>query len=351
LIARLDDLEVEAFFVTRLPNVRYLSGFSGSNGQILLSEREGIFLTDGRYTEQSRREVPELERRTYRTDLPAEFVDACSALGATKVAFESDGMTYQEWSRLAKAGEEAGGIQLVPAQGAVEALRWVKDPEELALVAAAQAVTDEGYDVITRKLVEGISEKEAAFELDSAMHRAGADGLAFETIMAFGENAAEPHHSPTERQLARGELVKMDFGAQVGGYHSDMTRTVAFGEVSDRLREVYQVVLLAQQAGIDAVRPGATGGECDEAARAVIREAGHVEAFKHSLGHGVGLEIHEPPWLRASGEQVLPEGTIVTVEPGIYLDGEGGVRIEDMVQVTADGCRPLPRSPRELVVL
>ncbi|HYT29605.1 MAG TPA: M24 family metallopeptidase, partial [Actinomycetota bacterium] len=228
---------------------------------------------------------------------------------------------------------------------------WVKEAEEHALIRAAQSVTDAAFERVAGKLVEGATEKEVAFELEAAMRREGADGVAFETIVAFGENAAEPHHSPTDRPLGRGEMVKMDLGGLVGGYHADMTRTVAFGDPPARLRHVHEVVLAAQQAGIDAVKAEAVAGACDEAARAVIRDAGFGEAFTHSLGHGVGLEIHEPPWLRIGGEHVLPEGTVVTVEPGIYLDGVGGVRIEDMVEVTADGCRLIATSPRELVVL
>jgi len=183
------------------------------------------------------------------------------------------------------------------------------------------------------------------------MRQNGADALAFESIVAFGENAAEPHHHPTDRDLRQGDVVKLDFGALYRGYHSDMTRTVAFGPVPDELREIYDLVRAAQQAGIDAVRAGIAGGEPDAASRKVIADAGRGEAFSHSLGHGVGLEIHEGPTLRAKGEDELPAGAVVTVEPGVYVPGLGGVRIEDMVEVTADGCRPMPRSTRDLVEL
>ena len=346
LVERLPGLGADALLVTRRPNVRYLSGFSGSNGQLVVSADRAVFLTDGRYTEQSRREAPDLERTTYGSDLPKAFSEACRAVGASRVAFEAEGMTYHQYTRFA-----ATGVELVPTTGQAEALRWVKEPEEHELIRAAQSVTDAAFERVVGKLVEGATEKEVAFELEAAMRREGADGVAFETIVAFGENAAEPHHSPTDRPLGRGEMVKMDLGGLVGGYHADMTRTVAFGDPPARLRHVYEVVLAAQRAGIDAVKAGAVAGACDEAARAVIRDAGLGEAFTHSLGHGVGLEIHEPPWLRRGGEHVLPEGTVVTVEPGIYLDGVGGVRIEDMVEVTADGCRPIATSPRELLVL
>src|SRR5712691_12243068 len=183
------------------------------------------------------------------------------------------------------------------------------------------------------------------------MRRLGADGLAFQTILAFGEGSAEPHHAPTERRLARGDMVKMDFGCVIDGYHSDMTRTVSFGEPSPRLRDVYELVRSAQQLGVDSARPGMSAGDLDGLVRGVIEEAGYGDHFGHGLGHGVGLEIHEAPWLRYGGNEVLEPGTVVTVEPGIYLEGVGGIRIEDMVALTEDGCRALPTTTKELLVL
>ena len=345
-MARLPELGVDGFLATRLPNVRYLTGFTGSNGQLILTASEAVFLTDGRYEEQSRREVPDARRVTYSTEFRRSFVEVCSDLGIRRLAFEATGLTYKTYQDLAATGNE-----LVPSEQEVERLRWIKDSEEIERLNEAQAVADDVFDVITGKLAEGISERDLAFELDLALRRSGGDDMAFETIMAFGENAAEPHHHPSTRQLERGDVVKMDFGCVVEGYHSDMTRTVSFGEPPGKLREVYEVVRAAQQAGVDAVRAGLKGGEADEASRRVIRDAGYGDAFKHSLGHGVGLEIHEGPTLRTGGDDVLPEGAVVTVEPGIYLDGVGGVRIEDMVEVQAEGCRVIPKTPKELMVL
>jgi Xaa-Pro aminopeptidase len=346
LADRLTDLQAEAFLVTRLPNVRYLTGFTGSNGQLLLVPGGGIFLTDGRYAEQSRHEVPDLRREVYSGEFAPPFDAARRDLGVTRVAFESAGVTFRTYTEL-----QGPGGELIPTSNEVERLRWSKEPGELRQLEAAQAIADEAFDVVTAKLLEGVTEKDAALELDTVMRRLGADGLAFDTIIAYGENAAEPHHAPTARPLARGDLVKMDFGCVVHGYHSDMTRTVAFGEPSEQLREVYEVVRAAQQAGVGAVRAGVSGEEADRAARDVIREAGYGEQFKHGLGHGVGLEIHEGPSLRTGSKDVLPAGAVVTVEPGVYLDGMGGVRIEDMVEVTADGCRVIPRTTKELLVL
>ncbi|HXF57782.1 MAG TPA: aminopeptidase P family protein [Actinomycetota bacterium] len=346
LAERLPELGVEAFLVTRLPNVRYLTGFTGSNGQLLLTPDGGVFLTDGRYTEQARREVPDLRRGVYSGEFARAFATACTDLGVRRVAFEAAGLTYKAYTDLA-----ATGVELVPTVQEVERLRWVKDPDELALVEAAQDLTDRAFEEVLGRLAEGVTERELALELDCTMRRLGAQDVAFDTIVAFGESAAEPHHRPSDRPLRRGDVVKLDFGCVFEGYHSDMTRTVALGEPHPTLREVYEVVRQAQRAGVEAVRAGATGGEVDRAAREVIREAGYGDRFSHSLGHGVGLEIHEGPTLRHEGSDVLPEGAVVTVEPGVYLEGLGGVRIEDMVVVTGDGCRVLPRAPKDLIIL
>jgi Xaa-Pro aminopeptidase len=348
LAARLNDIDIDAVLVTRLPNVRYLTGFTGSNGQLVLGADDGVFLTDGRYTEQSRHEVPDLERVTY-SAFPPAFADAVGKLGAQRIGFESAGLTYKLFRDLEDSSPE--GVELVPTEGEVERLRWIKEPEEIEMVARAQAITDDCFDRITAKLSEGMTEREVALEMELTMRQGGADGLAFDSIVAFGENAAEPHHHPTDRALQQGDVIKLDFGALYRGYHADMTRTVAFGEPSEELRAIHALVKAAQQAGIDAVRAGVAGGEPDAAARKVIADAGRGDAFTHSLGHGVGLEIHEGPTLRSKGDDELPVGAIVTVEPGVYLPGLGGVRIEDMVEVTADGCRPMPRSTRDLVVL
>jgi len=243
------------------------------------------------------------------------------------------------------------GVELAGLADEVERLRWAKDAEELALLRSAQEATDGAFEEILDLLVVGITERQTAAQLELAMARHGADALSFDPIVAFGEHAAEPHHRPCHRALDEGDVIKMDFGALVGGYHSDMTRTVAFGEPASELRKVHDVVAAGQQAGIDALRPGASAGDVDRAARSVIEDAGYGERFTHGLGHGVGLEIHEGPSLRRDGEDVLPVGAVVTVEPGIYLPGMGGVRIEDAVEVTDDGSGVLGVSTRELIEL
>ncbi len=342
---------LDALLVTHLPNARYLTGFSGSNGQVVLGAdpERSVFLTDGRYTEQSRLEVPDLERRTYPNGLAVAVAAVCADLGVGRIGFEGAGVSYATYTELASSVP----AEFVPVAGAVERERLTKDAEERAAISRAQACADEAFEraVLGGALREGGTERELALALELAMRRAGADDRAFGTIVAFGENGAEPHHHPTDRPLARGDVVKMDFGALADGYHSDMTRTVAFGEPPARLRELRDIVAAAQAAGIDAVRAGVPAQAVDGAARAVVAEAGYAEAFPHGLGHGVGLEIHEEPRLRWDAGSELLEGMVVTIEPGVYIPGLGGVRIEDMVEVTADGCREIPTSTKELVVL
>lgn len=351
LSERLAGLDLDALIVTRLPNVRYLTGFTGSNGQVVVA-RDGsaAFLTDGRYGERSSHEVADLSRTVYTQGYPRPLVDACRALGVVRAGFERAALTYEQWERLSEVRD---GLEVVPAGPAVEDLRRCKDAEEIAAIDRAQGLADAAFEqvVLGGGLWEGRTERELARALETAMLDAGAEDRAFESIVAFGPGAAEPHHHPSDRALERGDVVKVDFGALSDGYHSDMTRTVAFGEPGGRLREIRDVVATAQQAGIDAARPGATTIEVDAAARSVIEQAGFGAAFPHGLGHGVGLEIHEAPFLRWDGAEELTEGMVATVEPGVYIPGLGGVRIEDMVEVTAGGRRQIPRSPKELIVL
>jgi Xaa-Pro aminopeptidase len=219
------------------------------------------------------------------------------------------------------------------------------------LLDSAQLSTDHAFESILERLAVGMSERQIAFELDNLLRREGADGPSFDTIVAFGENAAEPHHEPGSRALEEGDVIKLDFGALHRGYHADMTRTVAFGQPAPELRKIHELVAEAQQAGIDAVTAGAVASDVDSAARHIIEEAGYGASFLHGLGHGVGLEIHEGPSLGRRFDDVLPAGSVVTIEPGVYLPGLGGVRIEDMVEVQSGGCRVMGTSTRELLEL
>jgi Xaa-Pro aminopeptidase len=346
--ARLGDLGVDALLVTRPVHVRYLTGFTGSNGQLVLTAEDARFLTDGRYTEQARHEVPDVERRTYARQHHEETQTFLREAGVSRLGFESAHVTVAQHGKL---GEALGDVELIGVDGAIEPLRAVKDADELAALRRAQAATDAAFDAVLERCSVGITEQHLARELERILRDEGADGLAFDPIVAFGEQAAEPHHEPGHRVLEEGDVIKLDFGGLVEGYHADMTRTVAFGAAPTELRKIHDVVREAQQAGIDAVRAGVRGSDVDAASRDVISRAGYGDRFVHGLGHGVGLEIHEQPWLGAGQDGELPEGAVVTVEPGIYIPGLGGVRIEDTVEVTEDGCRVLPTSTRELIEL
>jgi Xaa-Pro aminopeptidase len=352
LAKRLDDLHdddgaVDGVLVTSLPNVRYLTGFTGSNGALVLARDAAVFVTDGRYIEQSRLEVPDLDRAISSDGSDGELVAQIAKLGIGRLAVEAATMTLAAHRRLSDRLD----AELVPLEGVVEHGRRAKDDDELEALRQAQAVTDEAFEEVLESIEVGMSEQMLAALLEAALRRDGAHGLAFDPIVAFGECAAEPHHAPSHRLLEEGDVIKLDFGARWEGYHADMTRTIAFGSPAAELRKIHDVVREAQQAGIDAVRADVATGTVDAAARSVIADAGYGERFTHGLGHGVGLEIHEGPWLRPEGDEQLPIGAVVTVEPGVYVPGLGGVRVEDMVEVTDDGCRVLGSSTRELIEL
>jgi len=351
--ARLADLGVDALLVTKPVNVRYLTGFSGSNAQLVVGADQDVFFTDPRYEEQSAHECGDIRREIYSTTggsvgesggMWGTMASIAAELSVERFGVEAQHMTLDAAKTMR---ERLAGVVLVETAGEVEGLRRVKDPSEIELIRTACAIGDRGLAALLGQLSEGITEIEVAVLLEHEMRRAGSQGISFDTIAAFGEQAAEPHHHPTARVLRSGDLVKLDFGATWQGYHSDMTRTIAFGEPSVRMCEVYELVRGAQQAGLDAVRAGAITGDVDDASRSYLSARGH--GFGHGTGHGVGMEVHEAPAVRAGGTDVLEVGMIITVEPGIYLPGIGGVRIEDTVAVTSNGCDILTSSPKELV--
>jgi Xaa-Pro aminopeptidase len=349
LAARAEELAVDAVLVTNLPNVRYLTGFTGTHGELVLGPEGSTFLTDGRYLEQARHQLdPEVERVLAADGIDGRLAATIDGLGVARLGFEAHDVSVARHARLVAALE---GVELVPLDAAVGRQRIAKDPDELEAIRRAQQVTDQAFEDILDVIEGGISERQLATVLEQALRRDGGEDVAFPSIVAFGEHAAEPHHRPGHRILEEGDVIKLDFGAVRDGYHSDMTRTVAFGSPAAELRKMHDVVREAQQAGIDAVRAGVTAGEVDAAARGVIDRAGYGEAFSHGLGHGVGLETHEAPWLRSTATEPLPAGAVVTIEPGVYVPGLGGVRVEDMVEVTDDGCRVVGTSSRELIEL
>lgn len=341
---------LEAALVTRLVNVRYLTGFTGSNAALLVTaDGPDTFCTDGRYTTQSARQVPDLDRMIGRN---CALTLAAHAAGRRirRIGYESHEVSVDLSAALTEA---TGGADLVSLSQAVERLRVVKDDGEIALLRQACAIADRALAdlVAAGSLRAGRSERDIGRDLDNRMLAHGADAISFETIVASGPNSAVPHHRPTDRELARGDLLKLDFGATCAGYHSDMTRTMVLGEPAGWQRDLYQLVADAQRLGRQALAPEAEVVAVDKASRDHIAAAGHAEEFSHGLGHGVGLEIHEAPTLSPLGAGTLAELMPVTVEPGVYLEGRGGVRIEDTLVVRASGPELLTTTTRELVVL
>jgi Xaa-Pro aminopeptidase len=346
---------VDAMLVSDLVNVRYLSGFTGSNAALLVfaGDTPTVLATDARYRTQAARQAPDLETVIERV-CGRHLVARAVADGARRIGFESHVVTVDGFDALARElDERSATAELVRASGVVEALREVKDAGEIALLRLACEAADAALDQLVSEggLRPGRTERVVGRELEALMLEHGADGPSFETIVAAGANSAIPHHRPTDAVLAAGDFVKIDFGALVGGYHSDMTRTFVLGNAATWQREIYQLVSDAQRAGREALEAGATLSDVDGAARQVIADAGYAEHFGHGLGHGVGLQIHEAPGINSAAAGTLLAGSVVTVEPGVYLPDRGGVRIEDTLVVGERAPELLTRFPKELTVL
>jgi len=347
LRALMDERGVEAMLIHKAENRRHLTGFTGSAGFALITARDALLLVDFRYVEQAGAEAPGFE--VIRAD--RQFIDTLAEVvavrGLSRIGFESDGLSYQQYDEF---GRRLAPATLVPVD-AVDRLRWVKDRDEIDRITRAVEIADRAFAHVRGMLRPGVVEREIALEMEFFMRRHGAEKEAFETIVASGPRSALPHGRAAGRTLQAGDFVTLDFGAVVAGYVSDCTRTVVLTEASAKHEEIYGIVLRAQQEALAGIKPGMTGREADAVARAVIADAGYGEAFGHGLGHGVGLAVHEGPTLSPREEATLAPGMVVTVEPGIYLPGWGGVRIEDLVVITPDGCRSLTRAPKELLVL
>ncbi len=346
--------DADAALITSLVNVRYLTGLASSNAAVLIpAEGRDVLATDSRYVLAAERDCPDVDLVAARA-VETALAEMAAERGLRRLAFEAQEMTVERHTvladmvladpvladtRLADTGladtglAGSGALELIPLGRAVEELRVVKDEAEIALLARACAITGEAFDTVLPQVRPGMTERELAVLIERAMVDAGAEQPAFDTIVASGPNGASPHHVPTGRALERGDLVTVDCGARYGGYHADMTRTFALGEPSGWQREIYGLVMAAQRAGIAAAVPGAGIAAVDAAARDLIAAAGYGEAFGHGLGHGVGLEIHEAPLMAPEKPGTLSDRVPLTVEPGIYLPGKGGVRIEDTLVV------------------
>ena len=345
----MDELEVDAFLVTSPANRRYMSGFTGSNGALVVTASAALLLTDFRYIEQARSESPDFDVRRLR---PAEpwLPDVANELSIRKLGFEADDLTVARFSRLLKELDEADDapeIEFEETAGVIEKIRAVKDADELALLTRAVQIADDALDHIRAIIEPGMTEREVSWALHRRMRELGAEGPAFDTIVGAGPNGALPHHRADDTPIRPGDGVVIDMGADFQGYRSDLTRTFAVGaEPSDKFREIYEIVLSAQLAAIDAAKPGMTGQELDDVARQVIADAGYGEQFGHGLGHGVGLAIHERPMIVTTSEDEISDGMVFTIEPGIYIPGWGGVRIEDIVVMQGGRARTLTGSPK-----
>ena len=348
LVAQFDEKELDGVLISAPENRRYLSGFSGSAGYLFITKANAILVTDSRYTEQATNQSPYFEVRQVRGGWDW-LIDELKASGVKKVGFESQNMTVASYNSLIDAikGDSAlGGVSMVPAPGLAENQRIIKDQEELVMLQLAIDAADKAMDLVCPAITPGMTEREVAWKMESAMRDAGSDAISFDTIVAAGPNGAMAHHQPTDYVIKQGDPIVIDMGAKVGGYCSDLSRSIAVGEPDETFNKIYDTVLGAQLTAINTVKVGMTGEETDNLSRDVIAKAGYGDNFGHSLGHGVGLEVHENPRVGPRSPDVLELNTVFTVEPGIYLSGWGGIRIEDIVILREDGAVPLSKAKK-----
>lgn len=343
---KMEEESLDAIMVNTFINWQYLTGFTGDSGSVLITGDDAIIFTDSRYTEQAEKESPGFTViKTGRDDV---FKETLSRLGVKRLGFEKDRVTYSAWERMK---DRFADVELTGYSGWVEEIRAVKTGEEIELISRAQEIADEAFELVTRLVRIGVSEIDLALELEFTMRKLGAESLSFPIIAVSGERSSLPHGSPTRKEIADGDFLTLDFGARYQGYCSDETRTFIVGNPSDKHLEVYKVVLEAQLNALDKVAPGIQAKEVDLAGRKVIEDAGYGEYFGHAIGHGVGLNVHERPGVGSRSENILEPGMVITVEPGIYIPGFGGVRIEDLVLVTESGKRILSSSPKDLTAM
>ena len=331
LRTKLTEKGIDGIFISQPENRFYLSGFDGSAGYLLITSKNAILATDFRYIEQVKVQAPDYQIFQITGNVSDWFRRLLAELTLKRLGFEAEDITFAMYRQLSETlNKVKSSLQLVPLDGLVESLRAVKEPEEIELITRAVEITDKAFEYIKGIIHAGMTEKEVAWELEKFQRVKGSQALPFDIIVASGPNSALPHAKPAERKIDAGEPIVIDMGARVGGYCSDFTRTLCLGEPDDTFKKVYDTVLGAQLAAIALIKEGMTGKEADSFARTVIEEAGYAEAFGHSLGHGVGLAEHEQPRLASTSTEPLTSGMVFSIEPGIYLPGWGGVRIEDL---------------------
>lgn len=346
---RLAQQDIPALVVTAIHNVRWASGFTGSAGTVLVTPKEAAFFTDGRYTLQSAEQVKDMPSFTTTNDKPiyAWISEKCAEWGVSKLGFEGDHVIYNTYKTWA---DKLSGIELFGCKDHIGVLRMVKSSEELDCIKRAVGLTDACFENVLPRIQAGVTDLDIALEIEFYIKRNGAK-LAFDPIVVSGHRSALPHGTPSEKKIEIGDFVTMDFGAQVDGYCADLTRTIIVGEASARHAEIYQAVLDAQQAAISACKPGADARDIDKVARDSLASKDLAQYFTHGLGHGLGGVVHDTGRLSAISDNVLEVGQVWTIEPGVYIEGWGGCRIEDDIVITESGCEILNKSPKNMLVL
>lgn len=344
----LQEKQLDAILITSPINRRYITNFTGTAGVALVTQSDAVFITDFRYTEQATEQIKDFTIVEHKNPIHKEVFQQLKDLNVEKLGFEQNHVTYAEYTLYKETFKD---IQLHAVSNIIENLRLIKSEEEIKVVEKAAEIADQAFEHIKSYIKEGVKEIDVANELEFYMRKLGATSSSFDIIVASGERSALPHGVASEKVIQAGELVTMDYGALYNGYCSDITRTVAVGEISEQLQEIYDIVLTAQKIGVEKIKPGMTGKEADALTRDYITDRGYGEYFGHSTGHGLGMEVHEGPGLSHRSDVKLQPGMIVTVEPGIYIPDVGGCRIEDDIVITEDGNRRLTKSDKELIVL
>lgn len=339
--------EIDGLLILSDKNRRYITGFTGTSGAVLIMEESAKLVTDFRYVEQAEDQVNDFEIIEHQGPMSNEIAAQFQATGTKRIGFEKDHLTYGIYETF---NDKIEG-EMVPVSGIVEELRMIKTQDEISILKDAAKIADDAFDHILSFIKPGVKEIEVSNELEFFMRKQGATSSSFDIIVASGYRSALPHGVASEKEIESGELVTLDFGALYKGYCSDITRTVAVGEISEKQKEIYSTVLEAQKKGMDGLKAGLTGKEADALTRDVINEKGYGRYFGHSTGHGIGLDVHEGPGLSHRSDVELKPGMVVTVEPGVYVQGTGGCRIEDDTVITENGNEPLNHSPKELIIL